>query len=468
MNTPRGFLRGLLGLALVLALVGTAQGEDKDKRRLFNTFFLDGDRFTYMLVFRADRTYELYGPEGQRATGKFAPSDDEVGLFFPGGLRHFSYEFTGTDVVLKPSKKDQPRGGDLVGSMPPIGQDSKRTFISTANWQKRGLPMHPPGGLPVAPQPEPAVNAPATPATPVAPAPPAVPAVAVPAVPAAAGAAPAQVAGTYAFTDAQGRTSTLRLREGGTFDFTPPDGQKTGGNYLYVNGELSLDSGFWRRHLLVASQADGLQISRRDTDVPKLGDALGEMAPVERVAVVWKRQADAAVGANPAPVLPPITPPVEVQTPDLPKVTVTPPVEVKTPDLPKVTVAPPVEVKTPAPRPPVVADLPKIGAAKSLADLAGTYTHRPNPLVSETWILQPDGKFEYKDSNGASISGTAQLAGETLKLQAGEVTRTFAVAPAEGGALVLSRSAEDNPRILNDLASMSPSVLKSAQYEKQR
>ena len=467
MRASRGFPRASLVLALALGLIATARGEDKDKRRLFNTFFLGGERVTYMLTLNADRTYELYGPDGQRATGKFNPSDKEVAIFYTGGMRHFTYDFEGNDVVFDPTKKDQPRGGDLLGSMPPIGQDQKVTFTCIANWKKKGRSTDPPGGA--KPVTTPAVTAPDT--TPAVAAPATTPAVPVP--PAAQ--VPAQIAGAYSFTDAQGRNATLRLRDGGTFDYTAPDGQKTGGNYLYVNGELSLDSGFWRRHLSVTGGADSLQFSRRDTDVPKLGDPLGEMAPVERVPVTWKRQGEAGIAAGPLrPLEPPpaTTPEVKVQPPPTPTVTVTPPA-VTTPEPPKPVVTTPEPPKpvvtTPEPpKPAVEPPAPAPGAARALADLAGSYTHKPNPLVSESWVLQADGKFQYKDSNGADISGAAQLNGDVLKLQSGDVVRNFIVSPGEGGALLLSRAADDNPRILNDLASMSPSVLKSAKYEKQK
>jgi hypothetical protein len=446
-------------VALALSLIAAAHGEDKDKRRLFNTFFLNGERVTYMLTLNADRTYELYGPDGQRATGKYVPSDKEVAILYAGGMRHFAYDFEGSDVVFDPTKKDQPRGGDLLGSMPPVGQDSKATFVSIANWKKKGRPTDPPGGA--TPATTPALTAPVT----------------TPAV--AAAPVPAQIAGAYSFTDAQGRVAMLRLRDGGTFDYTAADGQKTGGNYLYVNGELSLDSGFWRRHLSVAGGADGLQFSRRDTDVPKLGDPLGEMVPVERVPVAWKRQGEAGIAAGPLRPLEPLpptpaTPPAEV-TVQPPVVTVPEPpkpvVTVPEPTKPVITVPEPPKPVVTIPEPPKpVAEpaVPAPGAGQTLAELAGTYTCKPNPLVLETWVLQADGKFQYKDSNGADVSGTAQLNGDVLKLQSGEVVRHFIVSPGEGGAVLLSRAADDNPRILNDLASMSPSVLKSAKYEKQK
>jgi len=98
--------------------------------------------------------------------------------------------------------------------------------------------------------------------------------------------------------------------------------------------------------------------------------------------------------------------------------------------------------------------------------MAGIYMHQPNPLVSETWVLAKDGTFVYRDSNGAKVNGTVTLKDGVVRLQAGEVVRHFSVAIEKDGTLTFSRTENDAPRILNDLASMSPSVLKSAKYQK--
>jgi hypothetical protein len=131
---------------------------------------------------------------------------------------------------------------------------------------------------------------------------------------------------------------------------------------------------------------------------------------------------------------------------------------------------PPPEIVQPKPEPkppvqPQPQPLPQPAAVKALEDLAGAYSYRPNPLVTENWILRADGTFDYTDSNGAKVSGSAKLEGGVLKLKSGEVERSFSAA-LNGNVLVLSRTNDDNPKITNDLATMSPSVLKEAKYEK--
>jgi hypothetical protein len=440
--------------ALVLLGAGRAWPSDKDKLPLFNTFFFEGNQVTYVLTLRQDRSYELQGPGGQRLSGQYTASDKEIGLRAGDVLRHLSYRFDGSNVVFTPTKKDRPRPGHVLGDMPPLKEKTSATFVSIQNWQSRGLPAAPvEGAAPPPPVAAPGVTGPSLP-------PPPLPAV-----------RPERAAGTYTWEDRQGRKAELRLREGGTFDYTAPDGRKAGGTYLYLNGELTLDSGFWRRHLVLADVPEGLSAGRRETDVTKLDDPLGEMLPQEQTACLWRRQV-AATPALPTPAIPPLEPlppakdlktepAVSITLPaksgEMPVVTVTPPaVGVEQP----AQVEPPAKVQPPAPP-------PAAGQATSLREWAGTYQHRPNALVTEIWVLMEDGSFEYRDSNGAKASGKAQRTGELLRLQSGEVIRSFTIRATPEGSLVLTRAADDEPRILNDLASMSPSVLKSAQYDKQ-
>lgn len=450
-------------LLLVMLLLGggaTASGADQDKARLFNTFFLDGDRVSYVLTLRADRTFELYTPDGQVLRGNYTASSKALGFKFEGGRRYFEFEFKGSDVKLRPMEMDQPRAGSILGTLPPIGSDSKAVLVSIQNWRKRGLPTEPnrPASAALA---TPA----ATPTLPVIPALPPVVSTAPVSVPTTLNAAPPtvdapkEIVGTYSWIDARERAALLRLRDGGTFDYISPDGHRDGGTYLYLNGELNLDSGFWRRHFLVSSVENGLSLARRETDVLKLGDGLGEMAPAQGRAT-WTKVNDSV----PAQPVKSGTPPVaELVAP--PPAPVAPIATVPTSD-------PPVPVATlPAASPKPVEPAPPVVPAETvrpagLAQLVGTFTHRPNPLVSETWTLRDGGQFEYGDSNGAKVAGTAALEGERLRLQSGEVVRLFAVRIEKDGALLLTRLPEDAPRILNDLASMSPSVLKSARYDR--
>lgn len=431
----RRTMLGALATVFLCVAALAARAKDEDKARLFNTFFLEGDSVTWYLVMRADRTFDLIGPDGRKIAGQFVASDKE--LAFAG--RHFDYKFENSNVTLTADDKDGP-GTGITADFPPRARGQKAKYISIQNWRKAGKDTEPPASatpLPAPDEPKPDPKLP--------PPPPQVPQPPGPAVRAA------DVSGVYAHSDSQNREHTLKLVAGGTFEYLAPDGRKASGTYIYANGELSLDSGFHRRNFAIAEAFGGVQVSRRDTDVLKPGDLLGEMPPQERIPLMFKKR-----GAAPAPV---VAPPVQPVSP--------PPVapEVKlVPEPPK----PPPEIVQPKPdpKPPVQPQpQPQPAAAKSLEDLAGTYSYRPNPLVTENWTLKADGTFDYSDSNGAKVSGSAKLEGGVLKLKSGEVERSFSAA-LNGNVLVLSRTNDDNPKITNDLATMSPSVLKEAKYEK--
>ena len=496
-------LRGCAGwvpLVLVAAAPWSqhAAGDDDDKARLFNTFYLKGAEVSWVVVLRQDRTFEISGPDGARSTGKFHASDKEIGI----ASRHLAYKFDDTNVIFTPTKKDAT-GNDLAGRMPPLPKQ-KATYLSQQNWKKLGRELQ-------APRAEQALKDPEGPALSVTPAP----------MPLAR---PASITGTYGLLDAQSREHTLRLAENGTFEYAAPDARKASGTFQYLGGELTLDSGFHRRHLAVALALNGVQVSRRDTDVLKPGDCLGELPPQDRSAMLWKKQAaqipspgvqDPPPEKRPAePSLPAVPDPRPKEPPPL---TVTPPkadptasallaqraLELfKAGDKAGAAEAytraaeaaeragnreeakrylqnafamrdkepPPVLSLPPKPDPaPVLPPVEKPPApGRSLAELAGSYRYRPNPLVTETWTLQASGAFDYADSNGAKISGTALWEGDVLVLRAGEVLRRFLAVPEAGGLLTLTRAADDHPKITNDLATMSPSVLKSAKYEKKK
>ena len=58
------------------------------------------------------------------------------------------------------------------------------------------------------------------------------------------------------------------------------------------------------------------------------------------------------------------------------------------------------------------------------------------------------------------------FAGGVLTLTSGEVVRVFTLLQG-GAALTLTCAPNDKPKFANALASMSPTVLKTAQYSKQ-
>ena len=417
--------------ALLIALIAPAAlSVDDDKARLFNTFFLEGEHVTWYLVMRQDRTFELIAPDGRKMTSTFVASAKEVYL----AGRHFEFKFKNNDVTFEPTKKDNPASAGLAGEMPPRSADEKARFISIQNWQKAGKDPAPPRSSETAPappipapQPQPAVTNP------------------LPPQPAAGGRATG-VAGMFKYSDGA-REHSLGLTPGaaaseGTFEYNISGGKRTTGTYYFLDGVLTLDSGFHRRHFNVADAAEGLQFTRRDTDVLKPGDTLGDLPPTERAPLVYKRTGAAPLKEAVRPLDVPERLPVVEPVRD-----------------------PPVVAEPPPRNDPLVPPPEPGPAPKSLAEMAGDYTYKPNPLVTESFTLKADGTFSYADSNGAKATGTARYEDAKLNLKSGEVEREFTVA-RDGTALVLTRTGNDNPKITNDLATMSPSVLKSAKYEK--
>ena len=164
--------------------------------------------------------------------------------------------------------------------------------------------------------------------------------------------------------------------------------------------------------------------------------------------MVWsKKKTDAPAGGAPAaPVIEDTKPAPAVA--DTKKTTLEP------------VAPPPVAPPTPAVQP-AAAGMP----VKSVQAIVGTFVHKPNPFLSETLEVRADGSFTYKDSNGATASGKATFEEDVLVLTAGEVVRRFA-ASMEGARLQLKCAKDDAPTFKNDLASMSPTVLKVARYDK--
>lgn len=435
--------RGCRYSALLLTLILSAalRAEDKDKARLFNTFYLEGDSVSWYLLFRSDRSFEIISPAGRKATGQFVASDKEI--YIAG--RHFQYKFESGNVTFTPTEKDGT-GDGILSELPPRAKTQKTKYISQQNWQKLGHDASPPtvvaepAPTPKDPPPVPKpLETPTTPNNPVA-----------TRVPVSG-----KISGAYTYGE-----HTLTLGDGGTFDYAGPDGRKANGTYVYVNGEITLDSGFHRRHLDFSETPGGVLITRRDTDVLKPGDALGEMPPQERSALTFKKR---DVGTASPTIVPVIAP---IKEPDVKPIPTDPIAEKPAPKPPDPVIKKPdpvVEkpVEKPKPQPQGQAGV----VPKSLADLAGTYVFRPNPLVTETWVLKADGAFDYSDSNGAKVSGTAAIDGGVLHLKAGEVERTFN-ASTQGNLLVLTRTTQDNPKITNDLSTMSPSASPEAKYEK--
>jgi hypothetical protein len=409
-------------LVPLLCVISRAYAVDDDKAGLFNTFYLEGDQGPYVLVMRENKTFDLYGPGGAHLNGTVRASAEHVTLTSGEVKRFFHFDLGGSTLKLGRRDTDKLTKGNLLGTLPPT-TDTREVWATETLWRKRGhKPMEfPASGVPVGPPPV-AVNPPPDgPATrPVAPA----------AIPAGAQDFN-DIVGSYAVTS-EGLTDSLTIAADGTFDYTPPGGTRQRGTLLRADNELSFVSAQHTRHLSMRRTADGLELSRRDTDVLKAGDPIGTMPPTERKPLVWKRQRGSPA---PAPVAVPEAAPAPVAAPP-------------------VVVAPP-------PAAPKAAGV----AVRDLKTITGTYVHKANPFISETLIFADDGSFTYKDSNGATASGNAKIDNDVLVLTAGEVVRRFK-ASTEDRALVLHCDGEDKPAFKNDLASMSPTVLKVAKYEK--
>ncbi|MCK6470331.1 MAG: hypothetical protein L6R28_01180 [Planctomycetes bacterium] len=458
----------LLAAVCLAASWAHAETSDKDKKPLFDTWYVKGEAGVYRLTLRKDRTYELAGPGGT-VGGRFNASDKELAIFKTGLRRHFEFKVDEDTLRLERTDKDQARSGDMVGELPPIENRGKATYYTESKWRKLGNSVEI-GAKPDAGEAAPDGHAAAP-----------------------AGDAPASVLGTFTFTDGKGGRHRLAFAKGGTFEYQPPGDRKATGTYQYVNGELTLDSGFHTRQLNVAYSEDGLRLSRRmPIDLLKLADPLGEMPPQESSAILWAGEAAAPEQpvqpeqpkvAEPPPPPVAITKPPEPKAPESvaqppePKETVSEPKAPTPPEEPKEVAepAPPTPPESPAPpktneplEPPKATEPATPGAAaQGLAALAGSYSYKPNPLVTERLELAADGAFAYRNSDGAEVKGKAGLEGTILTLTAGDVVRTFTI-KASAGALTLTRAKDERPKLTNDLATMSPSVLASAQYEKQK
>ncbi|GMV82380.1 MAG: hypothetical protein AMXMBFR7_35640 [Planctomycetota bacterium] len=472
MTTRRGwwFFAACMA-AWTLAL--PAHARDKEKRRLFNTFYFEGEGGVWSLEISLERVYRLVSPDGQLLKGKATYSEDQLALAVPEGRRHFDFRFEGDNVWLTPSKKDETLAAGLLSRLPPLRKGEKVLLVSRDDWKAKGKPEPP------APKDE---------------SEPAAPDATLPAVPPSAP-GPSSLSGHFRHTMAGGQAHELKLASNGTFEYAAPSGQRARGTFVFVRGELTLDSGFHRRQLSVQLQGEELQFWRRETDILKLGDPLGEMPPQDRAALVYKKVGGAPAleplpaktpGAEPvtpvAPVNPdaPATAPVEPAAPEpaptpvpppepapVAKTEVPPEPEPVKPPPPPATPAPKVAQPAPAAPPPTPTPAPAgVLAVASIEALAGSYRYRPNPLVTERFTVKADGGFLYRDSNGAEAAGTLVFEGEVLKMQSGEVVRLLTATLEEGKFLVLKRTEKDRPKILNDLATMSPSVLESARYEK--
>lgn len=433
----------LTGVVLVAAL--NVRAEDDDKARLFNTYYLDGERATYVLILRDNRTFDLYGPDNNKVSGALRASAEHITLSAGEVKRFFHFDIKDRDLKLGVRENDHPAKGKLLGEMPPTSDTLARTmWIAEENWKRKGRTIRNLGvGTPVAVTPPKVDTTPSTPPQGV-PAPPPVVATATPAVPPSGSFQ--DLSGVFYLPSPGGANEQLTMTSDGHFEYQQADGIKEKGTLIRAGDDLTFMGSAHKRQLTARMVAGGLELTRRQTDLVKSNDVLGRMPPQERQAMVWLK--------SPTQLPPLPATPLTVKTPEV----VTP-----VPEAPKST-PPRVEVEAP-PSKPVEPPKPAGVAVISIAQATGAFVHKPNPFISETLSISADGAFTYKDSNGANASGKVSFSDGVMIFTAGEVIRRFTAA-LEGGNLMLTVAKDDAPSFKNDLATMSPTVMKVAKYDR--
>jgi|GEM_PF-4671926 len=413
-----------------------------DRNPLHNTFYMEGEKVSYVLVMRADKTFDFYTPFGERSAGVFRTTEEYISFTADGVRRSFRYELKGNgDMEIKRRDDDVITKGTPVGQMPPVGNKALN-WISEENWVKKKRPLFAPPAL--------AISRPLPPETDPWP----VRKIKVPPNPSAYDPRPT-VASPVPTTDPPSppikpRLSAFEVRAINASPaprFAPPPPP------LPVQPQT-----------VIAPPAT--PAAPETTTVPVRPLNLGAVRPK----------------VEPPP--PPGVPEVHAPAPVVPNKVLSPAPPVQPLEIP--VSAPPPEKKSVAPEPPrepflpkaiEKAELPAITNANStttssepalVADgqsISGVYIYKPNPFIAESLTLKDDGNFIYTDSNGVSVKGTARTEKDVLRLVSGDVEREFTVV-LDGTRITLTRTVADTPRFANDLASMSPTVSKSASYEK--
>ncbi|MCZ7646003.1 MAG: hypothetical protein M5U26_12080 [Planctomycetota bacterium] len=110
--------------------------------KLQDTWYLDGERATWVLSFSDGKNFTLRAPDGRRLTSRYVSSSTELGMFYdPEALedfRHFRYAFDGADLTLTPTAKDRRAAGSLLRELPPANDGEVRRWIREADWKARG------------------------------------------------------------------------------------------------------------------------------------------------------------------------------------------------------------------------------------------------------------------------------------------------------------------------------------------
>jgi hypothetical protein len=432
---------------------------DGDKTELFNTFYLDGERVTYVLIIRpgTPRTFELHGPDNAHVAGAVRVSGEHITLNAGAVKRFLHYDTPGGNLKLGRRETDVATKGDLLGEMPPATAAAPRAvFLSEENWKKKGRPVFSAKARPAEPARPPVVDKPLVVDDPLA-EPVLDPAKTAPPAPEPAIEAIGNfddICGVYQTQGAKGRDS-LRISAEGRFEYTRADGAKQAGAIIRDDNELTFVGGDIKRHFAIRVNEGGVEFKRRNVDVVKPAETLGSMPPQDREPLVWVKKEGLSPSAKPAPVEPlaPAKP-----APAAPSVIDDP---LGDPVLDK-----PAPVEPPAPRSELEkAPQPAAAAVADAKAIQGKFTHKHNLFIAETLEFKADGGVSYSASNGARASGAYKVENGKLTLSSGEVERRFSAA-LEGSTLVLQRAADDAPQFTNDLATLSPTVLKTARFER--
>lgn len=247
-----------LGLIVLCLLSIPAFAVELDGR-LFDTFYLEGERATFVLVIRQDKTFEMIAPDGGKITSTYRATERDIGLAGTKSTRRFNYGFEGENLILTPTDKDAP-GDDLLSRLPPTQFGSAAKFFAKANWENRIRPA------------------------PVQPPPPA----AAPLPPPVAG--PREMApGSFLYVDAQGNEHRLILiNDDHRFEYFAPNNRKVAGRFGYHDGELTLIGERVQRVFEIRAGNGGMLLTRRDKEIPNVRDELASMPPLDRNPAFWK------------------------------------------------------------------------------------------------------------------------------------------------------------------------------------
>src|SRR5688572_20973227 len=105
---------------LIVLLVGHAALFAGERNPLHNTFYLEGERISYVIVMRADKTFDFYNPAKETVSGIFRTSEDYISFTGDGIRRAFRLELKRNgDMELKRRDDDVTTRNHILGQMPP-------------------------------------------------------------------------------------------------------------------------------------------------------------------------------------------------------------------------------------------------------------------------------------------------------------------------------------------------------------